>query len=152
MYSVECKARVRQTYPTNADGSPRIDVESIGIARKLKAALSKTALYERVVFIDIDMPDLTTFAQLEEVANVSEATRRDLAGTLEIYGIPAPPAYVAVTNMPDHRRVEDASYGFQAFVTGFKIPDFGGGVVYHGMHARLKARERQVVVQFDPVA
>jgi hypothetical protein len=110
--------------------------------KKLKEALSKRAQHERVVFIDIDMPMITQLEQLTAVADLAKLEFRELEGTLQIGGMPAPPAYVFVSNIPDHRNTGDDSFGLQAFGLGFKIPDFRDGAVHHGMHALLKSRER----------
>jgi len=53
----------------NEDGSPRIDDETLGLSKKLKDALSKSAQHERVVFIDLDLPNITRLDQIEAVAN-----------------------------------------------------------------------------------
>jgi hypothetical protein len=141
-YSIECKGRNRAIVPTNEDGSPRIDDETLGLSKKLKDALSKSAQHERVVFIDLDLPNITRLDQVEAVANFAVPKLRELEGTMQIDGQPAPPAYVFVTNIPDHRNTGDASFGLQAFATGFKVPNFGQGAVHHGMHALMKAREQ----------
>jgi hypothetical protein len=140
-YSIECKGRNRTTIPVNADGSARIDDESLGLSKKMREALSKAAQHERVVFLDIDMPTITSIEQLTTVADFVLPKLHDLETTLNIDGRPAPPAYIFVTNIPDHRNTGDAAFGLQAFAAGFKIPDFGHGVVHHGMHALMKARE-----------
>ena len=141
-YSIECKSRNRVASPINADGSPRIDDETLGLTKKLKAALSKSATHERVVFIDIDLPMITHFDQFHAVSDFAVARLRELEGTLEINGGNAPSAYVFVTNIPDHRNLGDTSYGLQILATGFKIPDFGQGAVHHGMHELMKSREQ----------
>ncbi len=141
-YSIECKARNRQVTPVNPDGTPRIDDAALGISKKLKEALSKSAQHERVVFIDIDMPNITEVAQFHAAANETLKILRELEGNLEIGDQLAPPAYVFVTNIPDHRGIFDSSFGLQAFATGFKIRDFGHGAIHHGMHARQQAKEK----------
>jgi hypothetical protein len=141
-YSVECKARNRTTVPVNPDGSVRIDDETLGLSKKLKDALSKGAAHERVVFLDLDLLMIRRLDQLNAVAAFSVPKLRELEGTLQIDGNPAPSAYVFVTNIPDHRSGSDVSYGFQAFATGFKIADFGHGAVHYGMHELMKSRER----------
>jgi hypothetical protein len=141
-YSIECKGRNRVTAPVNADGSLRIDDETLGLSRKLKDALSKSAAHERVVFLDIDLPMITRFDQINAVADFAVPKLRELEGTLQINGKPAPSAHVFVTNIPDHRNIGDISCGLQAFATGFKISDFGQGTVHHGMHQLMKSRER----------
>ncbi len=128
--------------PVNADGSLRLDTDSLGLTKKLKEALLKKAAYERVVFLDLDLPMLTSIEQVNKVADFALQEVRDLESTLQIDGSPAPAAYVFVTNTPDHRNEGDDSYGLQAFATGFKIPDFGHGVVHHGMHELMKSREK----------
>ena len=141
-YSIECKGRNRASAPANPDGSPRVDDKTLALGKKLEEALSKRAQHDRVVFIDIDMPTITQLEQFKAVADFAVPKLRELQDTLQIGGRPAPPAYVFVSNIPDHRRTGDASFGFQAFAVGFKNPDFGEGAVHQGMHALLKARER----------
>lgn len=141
-YSIEYKSRNRETMPVNSDGSLRMDTNSLGLAKKLKEALSKNAAYERVVFLDLDLPMLTSIEQVDMVADFALREVRELEATLQINGSPAPAAYVFVTNTPDHRHAGDVSYGFQAVATGFKIPDFGHGVVQHGMHEVMRSREK----------
>ena len=68
-YSIECKGRNRATVPVNADGSLRIDDETLGLSKKLKDALSKNATHERVVFLDIDLPMITCLDQINAVAD-----------------------------------------------------------------------------------
>jgi hypothetical protein len=142
VYAIECKARNRTFVPVSADGTPRIDAESLGIGRKLKDALSKTTPHERVVFIDLDIPLITLPQQFETVASVAASKLRELEATLQANGQPAPPAYVLVTNIPDHRNIGDLSVGFQAVSLGYKIADFGHGVAHLGMHALVNSRER----------
>jgi hypothetical protein len=141
-YSIECKGRNRATAPINADGSLRIDDETLGLSRKLRDALSKRAAHERVVFLDIDLPMITRLDQINAVADFTVPKLRELEGTLQIDGKPASSAYVFITNIPDHRNMGDISSGLQAFATGFKISDFGEGTVHHGMHEVMKARDR----------
>jgi hypothetical protein len=141
-YSIECKGRNRAAMPLNADGSVRIDDETLGLSKKLKDALSKKAAHERVVFLDIDLPMITRPDQIIGVAELAVPKLRELENTLQIDGNPAPAAYVFVTNIPDHRAESDVAHGFQAFATGFKIPDFGTRAVHHGMHELMRSRER----------
>jgi hypothetical protein len=141
-YSIECKGRNRPSVPVNSDGTPRIDDETLGLSRKFKDALSKRAAHERVVFLDTDLPMITRLEQFNAVADFAVQKLRELEDVLQIDGKPAPPAYVLVTNIPDHQITSDTSYGFQAFATGFKISDFGEGAVHHGMHELMRSRER----------
>ena len=136
------QGRNRATVPVNADGSVPHHDETLGLSKKLKDALSKRAAHERVVFLDIDLPMITGLDQLDAVADFAVPKLRELESTLQIDGKPAPSAYVIVSNIPDHRNESDVSYGFQAFATGFKIPNFGEGAVYHGMHELMRSRER----------
>jgi hypothetical protein len=141
-YSIECKGRNRETMPVNPDGSLRINDETLGLTKKFRDALSKRAAHERVVFLDLDLPMITSFEQLNAISGFVVPRLRELEKTLQIEGTPAPSAYVFVTNIPDHRNTSDDSYGLQAFATGFKIPDFGEGAVHHGMHELMGSRDR----------
>ena len=142
IYSIECKGRNRPTMPVNVDGSVRIDDSTLGLSKKMRDALSKSAAHERVVFLDVDLPMITRVEQFNALVEFALPKLRELEGTLQIDGNPAPPAYVFVTDIPDHRIESDASYGLQAFATGFKIPDFGQGALHHGMHAYMRSKER----------
>lgn len=145
-YSIECKARNRPVLLTKEDGSPQIDENTLGLGKKLKAALSKNAEHERVVFIDLDLPTISRQEQLIEVSDFALGKFRELEGTMQIDGQPAPPAYVLLTNVPDHRNAGDVSLGFQMIGFSFKLADFGQGVIHHGAHAMMRARERHADV------
>lgn len=141
-YSVECKGRNRTSVSVDENGLPLVDAEVSALSKKLKDALTKSSSHDRVVFLDMDLPTVTHRNQIEAVADLMVPKLKELESTLMIDGAPAPPAYVFVTNIPDHRSAADVSSGFMAFAAGFKIPNFGHGVYHRGMHELVRARDQ----------
>lgn len=122
-YSIEAKAR--QPFK-----------EDLGIGDKLYKALKKDAEFKRVVFIDMNVPDLIA----KKDAIVKELNEKEL--TLTINKLPAPPAYIFVTN---HSFVYDLTgYNFErtGFGHGFKIADFKIDTIFSNLRDALTAREK----------
>src|SRR3989338_2290756 len=104
-YSIEAKAR--QPYKNN-----------VSLGNQLYEALKKEAQYERVIFIDVNIPGF-----VGRVPNiVSELKRNETS--LKIEGRLAAPAYVFVTNHPFEYTLEGASEHRAGFAHGYKIPGF----------------------------
>jgi len=128
-FSVEAKAR--------QPGKP-----SAKVHRQLHAALAKHAAYPRIVFIDVNVPDVATEAQsiswLEEaLANIHEKE-----STMVIAGAAAPAAYVFLTNHTHQHNLESTKYKRSVVSEGFKIPDFRLDASFASIRHALAARER----------
>ena len=113
MYSIEAKSR-----------GPNKDHLDVGM--QLAKALHKTAAHERIVMIDVNVPNdppRPVDVWLSEV--MGGLQRRE--STLTVNGQAAPPAFVVVTNHPYHYDLEGPIGGMAVLAGGFKIADFGLG-------------------------
>jgi hypothetical protein len=139
-FSVEVKARNRAGWQ-GASGEARL-----GVSDKLHEALKKSADHSRVVFIDVNVPDVLDSDKLREQlpigwTKIAIEQLRAAEHRLTICGRPAPPAYVFVTNHPYHFNLDGLGPGYVCLGGGFKIPDFlpyGGAISYGEV---LKSRE-----------
>jgi hypothetical protein len=113
MYSVEAKSRGPQKH-------------HLDVGAQLAKALHKTAANQRIVMIDVNVPDDPPRSADVWLAEVMGALRRR-EPTLTVNGQPAPPAFVVVTNHPYHYDLEGPIRGMAVLAGGFKIPDFGLG-------------------------
>jgi hypothetical protein len=128
-YSVEAKSR--QAGKAHAK-----------ISAQLYAALKKAANHKRVVFIDVNVPDDAD--KIENLKWLREALEsiRHKENTLTIEGMPAPEAYVFVTNYPCHYNLDSTHYGWAVLAEGFKIPDFKMDTEYSNIRDALRSREK----------
>jgi len=120
-YSIEAKAR-------------QLGKKTTDIGNQLYNALKKQAKHERVIFIDINIPDF-----LNQVQNImGEIKRRE--SSLTISGNPAPAAYLFITNHPFEYDLEGISEHRAGFAHGFKIPDFSFDFKFTNIRDVLKSR------------
>src|SRR6185312_15454761 len=104
-YSVEAKSR--------APGKSHL-----AIRNQLYKALRKTAQHERVVMIDVNVPNGRPPEQ--ELSELMSSIRR-AEPTLTVDRQPAPPAIVLVTNTPFHHELDEVGTVCTVFSEGFKI-------------------------------
>lgn len=141
-FSVEVKSRVRdnekQALDEEADETKRLR-----IGAKLVKALSKQADFERVVMIEINVPDrLTDTDTLQGWAAAAVSQIRGNETATKADGSLFPPAYVFVTNHTFHHDLSSVDSGINVIADGFRIPDFGPEVQYRGYAEILAAREK----------
>jgi len=105
-YSVEAKSR-------------RPDKKNVGINRQLYKALKKQAQHKRIVFIEMNIPDLIS----EHTKIIAELER--LESSTQIDTNPVPSAYLFITNNSYLYNLEDTKCQRGHLVYGFKINDFG---------------------------
>jgi hypothetical protein len=132
-YSVEAKRRQA--------GKPHA-----AVSNQLYAALRKSALHERVVFIEMSVgaelsasPDPLLGVPWLRSALDSLRSREE---TLQIDGIPAPPAYVVLTNQPFEACLEAPYAGLTWALEGFKIPEVRIDSTFGSVRELRLARER----------
>lgn len=128
-YSVEAKAR----QPGKATAA---------IRNQLYEALKKDASHERIIFVDLNLPDggdAETAKRLLEEALTSVDNSQD---TLRIQNQLCPSAYVIVTNRP-YAYTLDATGGQMTFATtGFRIADYFPKTGFPDIREARLARER----------
>jgi hypothetical protein len=127
-FSVEAKARM----PGKAEGK---------VNTQLRKALKKDASHDRIVFIDVNMPEATTDIESSKWINEAVSGLRAAEDRLTINGNPAPPAYVILTNHPFTYNLESSDLGRAAIGEGFKIPDFRYDASFADLRSALESRE-----------
>jgi hypothetical protein len=128
-YSVEAKSR----QPNKTD---------LNVRNQLYAALVKEAAHERVVFIDINVPDEALNDQQKVLDGITTPIK-NAEGSMTIAGKEAPPAFVIVTNHPYHYDLDGSGGRRMAVPVGFKVKDFGYGVAYPSHVAAFKAKRER---------
>lgn len=121
-YSIEAKAR-------------QAGKETSGIGNQLYNALRKQAQFERIIFIDVNMPDF-----LSQIPNIIGEIKRKEA-SLTINDNPAPSAYLFLTNHPFEYNLEGICKNRAGFSHGFKIPDFSFDFQFISIRDALNARK-----------
>jgi len=117
------------------------DKSSLDVGNQLYEALKKDAKHTRLIFIEVNVPDDADDRRTVEVLGGVLKSLRTREEKLTIKGLPAPPAYVIVTNNPYHYS-QNTPCKRCALVEGFKMPDFKFGDKYSDIRAALKLREK----------
>jgi hypothetical protein len=128
-FSVEAKAR----QPGKA---------SAKVHRQLHDALAKEAAHPRIVFIDVNVPDVPSEAQSVAWLEEALANIHDKETTMVVAGAPAPAAYVFLTNHTHQYNLESSQFRHAVVSEGFKIPDFRLDASFPSVRHALAARER----------
>jgi hypothetical protein len=130
-FSVEAKHREPEEVSDTATGRFKM-------GKRLHKALHKQANHDRIVFIDINVPDVATdleipsflMTALRHLRRFERRRRKNL-----------PPAYLFVTNFPFHHDLEGSAYRCSAMAEGFQIPDFKNDSQFRDLRHALDARE-----------
>jgi hypothetical protein len=128
-YSVEAKAR---THGKNSGA----------ISSQLYSALKKTAEYERIIFININIPEKTSNLEPSKWVHEAIASIRGAETRLKIKGNDAPPAYVLLTNQQNACNINDIGFDTVAVAESFKIPDFRIDYPFSSLKEAIDSRER----------
>jgi hypothetical protein len=115
-FSVEVKTR------SGADSGGDLK-NRLKLKNKLSQALKKDLPYARVVFIDLNIPEIVTDVEnrsLEELL----AQIEDAESTLKIKGSPAPSAYLFLINQPFHYNLTSVEAAPLVGAFGFKLETF----------------------------
>ncbi len=127
-FSVE--AKMRQASTASSD-----------IGRQIKKALRKKAIHARIVFAEINIPEVPdSNQQVESLRKILEDIRKRESETLNA-AEPLPSAYVVVTNHP-FLYFLDKSVKHWAIAEGFRVPDFGWRASFGSLKEALAAREK----------
>ena len=108
----------------------------------MHAALAKHAVYPRVVFIDVNVPDIATETQSMAWLQEALADIHEKEATMVVAGAPAPAAYVFLTNHTYQYNLDSTKYKRSVVSEGFKIPDFRLDASFASIRHALAARER----------
>lgn len=138
-FSVE--AKVRQYGGPGGQADPSQASPMLRVGRQLARALKKKAKCERVIFIDVNVPDLVRETDKAAWMKRALAALRKMEN-LEVGGAPADPAYVLVTNHPYTYDLEGTEFRSSILAEGFKIPDFRADSEFPTILAAVEARER----------
>lgn len=117
--------------------------DHFAIGNQLIKALKKRADHSRIICIDMNVRQ-EIFADKDSYAREVVSHLRGKEST-KISGKPAPPAYVFVTNIPDHLHLDDDSARRAILADGFKIDDFGFKE-YQSLTETFKARQKHADV------
>lgn len=112
----------------------------IRIGRLLHRALSKSAAHARMVFIDINEPDM---AQLAEPLNILvdvESRLLNYEHNASSVGLPA--AYIIVTNSPWQHHPNDTGVRHSALFHGFRIPELQQGFAFGSIRQAVDHRSK----------
>jgi hypothetical protein len=122
-FSVEAKMRQATTASTD-------------IGRQLAKALRKEAAHARIVFAEVNLPELPNEHQrVDSMQKILTDIRvRESDATL-------PPAYVVITNHP-FLYFPDKPVQSWALAEGFRLPDFGWRAAFPALREALNARDK----------
>ena len=127
-FSVEAKHRAGSTFR---------------LGRQLNRALAKKADHARLVFIDINVPDDTTYTEVPAYMRRALADLRKFEGRI-IKGMPLPDAYLVVTNTPWHHHLDTSSFRCVAMAEGFQIQDLKVGSTFTSLREAIDSRDRHI--------
>lgn len=144
-YSVEAKARSVKGIlgKDEAQGAPKDG--KVNVTRKLRDALKKESPYERIVFIDPNVPDNRKDTEGGKWSEWMENAHRDVKEaeqTMMIHGEPAPHAFVFIINLPYHYEPNETDYRVGVVTEGFKLPDYFFGTPFSSIKEAYAAKEK----------
>ena len=128
-FSVEAKAR---THGKNSGA----------ISSQLYSALKKSAEYERIIFININIPEKTSNLGPAKWMHEAIASIRGAETRLKIKGNDAPPAYVLLTNQQNACNIDEIGFDSGAIAESFKIPDFRVDYAFPSLKRTIDSRHR----------
>ena len=132
-FSVEAKHREPEEVSDTATGRFKM-------GKRLHRALRKRANHDRVVFVDINLPDVATDLEIPAFLARALGHLRRFEGR-PMNGVPLPPAYLFITNFPFHHDLEGSAYRSSVMAEGFQIPDFKNDSQLRDLRHALEARE-----------
>jgi hypothetical protein len=101
-FSVEAKHREPEEVSDTATGRFKM-------GKRLHRALSKRANHDRIVFIDINVPDVATDLEIPGFLAKALGHLRRFEGR-RMNSEPLSPAYLFITNFPFHHNLEGSTY------------------------------------------
>lgn len=129
-FSVECKRR--KPGKINSD-----------IGNQLHAALKKPSIHERLIFIELSAPTAVDSTDIAPTAEEAISSIESRESKLTIKGVPAPPAYIVITNNPYHAGSQEILPWTACYA--FKMPEFNGNFRTLREQFRIRNRHRAFV-------
>lgn len=122
------------------------------VGNQLYNGLLKEANHKRIVFIDVNVPDVNekdTIVYLDEVLT----SLRSREASLTIHGASAPEAYIIITNHPYQYSLETPHFRHSAVAEGFKMPDFKMDTQVSNIREALRGRAKhhEILMLMDSV-
>ncbi len=139
--------RVEAKHRQPIDGSDAAS-NKFRLGRLLHKALKKRANNDRVVFIDINVPDAASENEVPSYLSKALSDLRKFEGRLWPNGEPLPPAYLFVTNFPYQYNLEKSSFRRSVIAEGFQIPDFKGDAAFSSLRGALDSRGTNIPTCF----
>ena len=109
----------------------------------LIGALAKHATHNRIVFVDVNLPDDGGMAEGPDNMNSAIRKLRAFEGKI-INGRPLPSSYLIATNTPWQYHLDSTDFRCRFDIDGFQIPDFKANVPAPNLRAAINARERHI--------
>jgi hypothetical protein len=113
------------------------------IGRLFNNALSKRADHDRVIFIDVNMPDEIRDQECPPYFHNALRSIRSFEGK-PLNGEPPPAAYVFVTNTPWELCLDAPPPRFPFVAEGFQVSGFKGDTVFPSLRHLINAREAHI--------
>jgi hypothetical protein len=132
-FSVEAKHREPEEESHSAAGRFKV-------GKRLQKALRKRANYDRIIFLDINVPDSAADTEIPGYLAKTLAHLRRFEGR-HLNGVVLPPAYLFVTNFPFHHDLDGRVFRSCVLAEGFQIPDFKSDSAFPDLRRALEARE-----------
>lgn len=137
-FSVEVKSRNR----AGSEDGPKDDWKRLRVINKLNKAFAKKAQYSRVIFIEVNVPDIISGEGFEGWPRAALGQIRQAEKMKAPDGSEKESAYVVVTNHVFHNNLDAPSNGPQTLAAGFRIADFGPDVPFNRLKDVLDSEER----------
>jgi len=111
--------------------------------RQLNRALKKAAQFERLVFIDVNMPGNDVDDETAHKSPLLKAVKdlRPFENRL-INGAVLPSAYLVISNSPQHHHLNSTSFHGGVLMEGFRISDFEHDASYKSVRDAIESKER----------
>jgi hypothetical protein len=140
-FTVEAKSICRDGALGAQQNTTQADLR-FSIRNQLHKALSKPSEYPRIIFIEVNLPDIVTKDDKKWIDIAADAVRE--AEDLTIKGSLSHSAYVFLTNHPHHYYPGDTSNGRAAVPVGYKIRDFGFGSKFPTLREMYYAKKKHI--------
>lgn len=132
-YSVEAKSR-------------QPNKSNYAIGNQLYNALRKDALYQRIIFINMNIAEDTPPDKDADWYSEVKKTVYDKQATMTIEGKPAPEAYIFITNFPHSYYLDSTLSLSSAGLLGFKIKEMQQDITFNNLRQMIDARDKHIDV------